>query len=109
MTCGADDVDAKQLAGVALDDCFTAIDRSSEAAVVTFSPGPNSRPLTLTLGRSFTHLMCFTGDTLQPPRHRRALALEPMTCPPNALSTGDGIVTIEPGGTFGDEFVLTLG
>ena len=40
---------------------------------------------------AFRYAMCYTGDTLdQPSERRRAIAIEPMTCPPNALRTGDG-------------------
>jgi aldose 1-epimerase len=40
--------------------------------------------------------MLFTGDPL-PDVDRRALAVEPMTCPPNAFRTGDGVIRLEPG------------
>jgi len=41
----------------------------------------------------------YTGDTLAPARRRRGLGTEPMTCPPNALQTGQSIVRLEPGET----------
>lgn len=96
------------LSGVELDDCFTGIDRSSGPAVVHFDPGSGRRPITLTLGPAFTHLMCFTGDTLSSKRRRRSVALEPMTAPPNGLQTGDGISVLFPGATLSDEFSITL-
>ena len=40
--------------------------------------------------------MLFTGDPL-PDVNRRALAVEPMTCPPNAFRTGDSVIRLEPG------------
>ncbi len=39
----------------------------------------------------------FTGDALADPWRRATLALEPMTCAPNALNSGDGLVILEPG------------
>lgn len=42
----------------------------------------------------------FTGDTLQPPRFRRAVALEPMTCPPDAFRSGRDLIVLEPGQTW---------
>ena len=39
----------------------------------------------------------FTGDTLDVSRRRRALAVEPMTCPPNAFATGTDLITLAPG------------
>jgi aldose 1-epimerase len=40
--------------------------------------------------------MLFTGDPL-PDINRRALAVEPMTCPPNAFRTGRDLIRLEPG------------
>ena len=39
----------------------------------------------------------FTGDPLKPDRRRKAVAIEPMTCPPNAFVTGDDLLILEPG------------
>jgi aldose 1-epimerase len=39
----------------------------------------------------------YTGDTLpEIPRRRRAVAIEPMTCPPNALRTGKDVIDLQP-------------
>jgi aldose 1-epimerase len=40
-------------------------------------------------------MQVFTGDL--PDIERRGLAIEPMTCPPQALRTGEGIIRLEPG------------
>jgi aldose 1-epimerase len=42
--------------------------------------------------------MVFTGDAL-PDVARRSVAIEPMTCAPNAFRSGDGLVRLEPGET----------
>ncbi|HEY1296256.1 MAG TPA: aldose epimerase, partial [Chloroflexota bacterium] len=39
----------------------------------------------------------FTGDTLEPHKRRRGLAVEPMTCPPNAFKTGQDLIVLRPG------------
>jgi aldose 1-epimerase len=44
-------------------------------------------------------MQLFTGDD-KPDVARRALAVEPMTCPPNAFRTGTGVIRLEPGETF---------
>ena len=49
------------------------------------------------LGRGYRWLQVFTGETLGPRRRRRALAIEPMTCPPNAFVQGDDVLVLEPG------------
>ena len=41
-------------------------------------------------------LQVFTSDSLEPERHRAAVAVEPMTCPPNAFVSGDDLVVLQP-------------
>ncbi len=40
--------------------------------------------------------MVFSGDPL-PDVARRALAVEPMSCPPNAFRSGESLVRLAPG------------
>ena len=42
----------------------------------------------------------FTSDTLSGPRHRAAVAIEPMTCPADAFRSGRDLITLEPGQTW---------
>jgi aldose 1-epimerase len=45
--------------------------------------------------------MCYTGDAFDDLAcRRRAVAIEPMTCPPNALRTGTGVIALRPGEQF---------
>jgi aldose 1-epimerase len=53
--------------------------------------------LTLWLDGSFQYLQVFTGDTVQAARRRQGLAVEPMTCPPNAYRSGLGLRVLGPG------------
>ncbi|MGN6243676.1 MAG: aldose 1-epimerase family protein [Motilibacteraceae bacterium] len=39
----------------------------------------------------------FTGDTLPAPWTRTSVAVEPMTCPPDALNSGEDLRVLEPG------------
>jgi aldose 1-epimerase len=48
---------------------------------------------------AWKHVQLFTGDLL-PDVARRSLAVEPMTCPPNAFQTGEDLIRLEPGDTF---------
>ena len=50
-------------------------------------------------GRGYPWLQVFTGDPLSPGRRRKAVAVEPMTCPPNAFVTGDDLLVLQPGET----------
>jgi aldose 1-epimerase len=47
---------------------------------------------------TFRFLQVFSGDL--PQIERRGLAVEPMTCAPNAFASGDGLLRLEPGERF---------
>jgi aldose 1-epimerase len=47
---------------------------------------------------SYRYVQLFTGD--HPAVERRGVAVEPMTCPPNAFRTGEGLLVLRPGDTF---------
>jgi aldose 1-epimerase len=56
---------------------------------------------------AWPYVQLFTGDL--PEVGRRGLAVEPMTCPPQALRTGDSVIRLEPGGTFAGEWGIDTG
>ena len=41
-------------------------------------------------------LQVFTSDGLEPEHDRAALAVEPMTCPPNAFESGQDLIVLAP-------------
>ncbi len=47
-----------------------------------------------------------TADTLPAGQRRRSLAVEPMTCPPNALADGADLVVLAPEGTWSGTWTL---
>lgn len=80
-----------------LDNAFTDLERGDDGlARVEVRHRDNGTELTLWLDESYPYLQLFTGDS-QPSVNRRSLAVEPMTCPPNAFRTGEGLLVLEPG------------
>jgi len=75
-----------------VDHAYT--DLTGNEAVLAAPDG--QRRVTLWWDASYRWVMVFTGDTLVPSRRRRGLAIEPMTCAPNAFVTGDGLRVLEP-------------
>jgi aldose 1-epimerase len=75
-----------------LDDAFTDVQRGA-GEIARVSVGHAH----LWAGPGFDYLQVFTGDTLSPGARRRGLAVEPMTCPPNALASGEGLIRLDPG------------
>jgi aldose 1-epimerase len=82
---------ARPVGDVVLDTAFT--DLSGDEVVVTGL----GRRVGLWWDESYRWLMVFTGDTLSPGRRRTGLAVEPMTCPPNAFATGEDVKVLQPG------------
>ncbi|MHB2024116.1 MAG: aldose 1-epimerase family protein [Mycobacteriales bacterium] len=92
-----------------LDLAFTDLvrDRDGKARVRFSLP---DREVTLWLGEAYRYLELFTGDSLaDPQRRRRGLAVEPMTCAPNAYRSGDGLVVLEPGAEHVAEWGIEVG
>ena len=76
-----------------VDSAYT--DLTGTEAVLAARDG--GRRVRLWWDASYRWVMVFTGDTLDPARRRRGLAVEPMTCAPNAFVSGDGLRVLEPG------------
>ncbi|MDA8268595.1 MAG: aldose 1-epimerase family protein [Actinomycetota bacterium] len=85
-----------------LDTAFTDLVRDDDGRAVARLVAPDrSRAVALWVDRSFRYLMVYTGDTVDPAaRRRRAIAIEPMTCPPDAFRSGTGVLRLEPGSSF---------
>ncbi len=85
----------RPIGGTTLDHAFTGLVTGPDGRAVArlVRPGRGSGPV----GRTgYRWLQVFTGDPLGPDARRRAVAIEPMTCPPNAFVTGT-TWTLEPG------------
>ena len=89
--------EARTIGATKLDNAFGDLERDGEGrAHVSLADPRTGTSLTLWVDEHYPYLMLFTGDSL-PDVDRRALAVEPMTCPPNAFRTGDSVIRLEPG------------
>jgi aldose 1-epimerase len=79
-----------------LDTPLTGLTRGEHGRAWAQLAGNGSR-VSLWVGEGYRWLQVFTGDTLSPDRCRKAIAIEPMTCPPNAFVTGEDLVVLQPG------------
>jgi aldose 1-epimerase len=87
----------RTIGSTVLDNCFTDLDRGDDGlARVRLRDPANDSVVTLWVDESYSYLMLFTGDPL-PDVNRRSLAVEPMTCPPNAFRSGEALIRLEPG------------
>jgi aldose 1-epimerase len=89
-----------------LDNSLTGLLRSDEDGLAwAHLAGPDGTRVSLWAGPGYRWLQVFTGDPLGPDRRRKAIAIEPMTCPPNAFVTGHDLLVLQPG----DEVAHTWG
>jgi aldose 1-epimerase len=77
-----------------LDHAFTNLERGDDGRARVTLSGPE-RAVELWVDAAYGYLMLFTGDV--PNIGRRGLAVEPMSCPPNAFQSGEALVRLEPG------------
>jgi aldose 1-epimerase len=82
-----------------LDHAFTDLERDGDGLASVELRDSSGSGLTLWVDQSYPYLMLFTGDPLADVA-RRSLAVEPMTCPPNAFRSGKDLIRLEPGESF---------
>jgi aldose 1-epimerase len=92
----------RPVGSVQLDHCFTDLDRDGNGRAWV-----EVDETTLWVDDSYPYLMVFTGDTLPDAERRRSIAVEPMTCAPNAFASGDGLIVLDPGETHAAAWGIT--
>jgi len=99
----------RRIDSTVLDHAFTDLERDHDGLARVELRDPESKTqVSLWVDQSYSHLMLFTGDPLANVR-RRSLAVEPMTCPPNAFRTGDSLIRLEPGSSFAGTWGIACG
>jgi aldose 1-epimerase len=89
----------RRIGGAVLDTTFGDLDHDPDGgSSVTISGGDQA--ITVWGDAAFKWWQVFTGDTLHGARHRRSVAIEPMTCPPDAFRSGRDLVVLAPGETW---------
>jgi aldose 1-epimerase len=86
---------ARKLAGIQLDHAFTGLRREPDGlAWVRLTGGGLTTAMWMDAAN--TWLQVFTSDPLEEERRRAAVAVEPMTCPPNAFVSGEDLIVLPP-------------
>ncbi|WP_326673724.1 gluconokinase, GntK/IdnK-type [Streptomyces sp. NBC_01257] len=90
---------ARPIGSRRLDTAFS-LDRSDgDVAVVRLAHPSGAHGVDVRLGEGARYVQIYTGDTLPETERRRAVAVEPMSCPPDAFRSARGPDILEPGGT----------
>ena len=90
----------RRIGSTRFDHAFTDLERDAEGlARVELRDLDHGTEVSFWVDESYPYLMLFSGDPL-PDISRRSLAVEPMTCPPNAFRTGEALIRLKPGSSF---------
>jgi len=99
----------RRIGSTKLDHAFTDLEWDQEGlARVELRDPDHETQVSLWADQSYPYFMLFSGDPL-PNVRRRSLAVEPMTCPPNAFRTGDALIRLEPGSSFTGRWGIARG
>lgn len=88
------------------DTPLTDLERDPDGWARTRLRGPAGE-LELAVDPAWPWLQVYSGDGLPEGQRRRSLAVEPMTCPPNALADGVDLLVLPPGGKWSGTWTLS--
>ena len=90
-----------------IDHAFTSIARQADGSAGVVVTSPAGTGVRMTFGSELPWLQVHTADRPAPERSRIGLAVEPMTCPPDAFSTGEDLVRLAPGAEHSASWTIT--
>ncbi|GAC1364810.1 MAG: aldose 1-epimerase family protein [Actinomycetota bacterium] len=99
----------RRIGAQTVDFAFTDLARDGEGLAWVRLWGADGACAELWLDEAYPFVEIYTGDTLAPQRRRLGLGTEPMTCPPNAFASGEGVISLEPGSTVTTRWGARLG
>lgn len=93
--------EGREIGATQLDTCFTDVIPDADGFTRAVLSHPNGSPrITVGMDPSHGFVQVYTGDTLPEEDRRRGIAVEPMTCAPNAFNSGAGLRVLAPGESF---------
>ncbi len=87
----------RPLGGLKIDYAFSDLIRDNDNLAWLRLTGTDDRIAEIWVDEAYPLLELYTADTLAKDRRRTGLGAEPMTCPPNALQSGESVIRLEPG------------
>jgi len=88
---------ARKIGDTFIDHAFTGLARDADGMVEVRVTAADGTGVAMRWGAECPWVQVHTGDRPEPELNRVGLAVEPMTCPPDAFNSGDDLLLIEPG------------
>ena len=101
--------DPRRLGDLRIDFAFTDLVRDESGLAWVRLAGSDGRDVELWVDGTYPIVELYTGDTLSPDRRRLGLGAEPMTCPPNAFQSGQGVRRLGRGEAVTTRWGVRLG
>jgi len=88
----------RRIGAAVLDTTWGDLEYQADGGSAVTIAAPDGSPSVTVWGdENFRWWQVFTGDTLHGERFRRSVAIEPMTCPPDAFRSGRDLIVLAPG------------
>lgn len=84
------------LGATVIDHAFTSLHRDALGVTIVRLTAPDGTGVAVRFDRSCEWLQVCTGDSDIADYHRAGLAVEPMTCPPDAFNSGCDLIVLGP-------------
>jgi aldose 1-epimerase len=101
----------RRIGSIVLDTAFTQLTPDRDGVTrVSLATANRDRGVVVWMDSAHPFAMIYSGDTLTDVRRRRrGLAIEPMTCAPDAFNSGKGLVALQPGESHTSTWGITPG
>jgi aldose 1-epimerase len=97
----------RRIGDLVVDTAFGAVVTDADGGSAVTVTGPDGVGVRLWADASFGWWQVFTSDSLPGERRRRSVAVEPMTCPPDAFRSGRDVIVLQPGDTWHASWYLS--
>jgi aldose 1-epimerase len=97
----------RRIGSAFLDHAFTGLVRDGEGTARVRLHADDGSGVQMSWGVECPWVQIHTGDRPEPEWNRRGLAVEPMTCPPDAFNSGTDLVVLEPGASHEAEWRIS--
>jgi len=87
----------RTIGGTFIDHAFTDLTRDADSAATVSVLTEDGTGVEITWDGSCPWVQVHTADSDDPSRDRIGLAVEPMTCPPDAFNSGTDLIVLQPG------------